>query len=195
MNRFKSIQVILILILILFNLNTLSCSTELRYTAEEWKQREEQQVYVEKQKRINDYRERLRKWRVLRNDGVRLYDKHIKFINDLIEKNINENNTDKQIVYCELIADEYKQWFDDYSILKVPNFAKEFYEFELEYLLKEYEVWSYLSEGPKNFEENKANSLSSEAELLKIKAVKEKERIEQNFIEEAEDLDLAKPIF
>jgi len=193
----------IILLLIIFFVSPffLGCSKENSYTVDEKEQIREQKQEEERlseiQKRIKDYLERVDELFNYINEMSQVEDKYLESINNLIDKFNNEtDNLDKKATYSELLVEKYDNWLKDISIIKVPEFLMNSYNYELEGLNKSKLQFNNFAERVEYKQYNRESDfgeLSSESNIAHIKAKKEFDIVIKKFNKEAEELGLAEP--
>jgi hypothetical protein len=146
---------------------------------------------------VDDYEERLSKFISFYNEVYDIEEKYIEDTNDLIiQFNNNIDNPQDQIQYAELLIDKYSAWYNDLSLIKVPEFLMDFFSDRLEFLGKTELAFRIYVDAIKNNDTdglNEFDKISSEAQTLYIKSSKEIEIIIENFNNEAKKLGLSKP--
>ena len=139
----------------------------------------------EKQDKIDNLIVRVNEYNKYRADFLDLGNKYGIDIDDLIEKFNNEtDNLDKKETYAELIAEKYREWYEEFSNIRVPDFLMDSYSYQLEYFSKselQFKNFAEVIQYKQYDKESDFDELGSEANIALTKSIKELEIITQKF--------------
>lgn len=153
-------------------------------------------VDTENQSKINDYKNRLKEFFQFLTDYNNATQKIDQDIADLDIKRIEAakaGDIDKTRAYIQVEMDKNEEAINSISKIYVPEIAKDFYSYRLDYYTKYKQWYSYLLPLNSNFDVSKSNSLKDEADIANIKAEKELQRVVKGFNQEAQELGLSVP--
>ena len=141
----------------------------------------QQQAAAEKQKKIDDYNERLADCGDFIDGLIKLEDKYLSEINDLTNKfNSEKNNVTLKKSYSDKASEITNEWINDFSKLKVPSFLNEYFNLELDALSANKLTWDSFMDSSLDWDK-----LQNDKQSAVIKANKAFERVIQDFNDEA----------
>ena len=210
--KYSKFFVLFLLITIIITSSFIGCSTEQKYTAEEWKKIQDNEmtaqtstanttaltIDTENQSKINDFNNRLYEWKKFCTDCLNAKQKIDQDIEDLDSKRVEaakNKDFEKSQAYFQVEIDKYEEVINSLSKIYVPEIAKEHYSYLLDYYTKSKQWLSYVSDLTlgTNYDASKVDSLRDESNNAGIKATKELERIGKGFNQEAQELGLTIP--